>query len=141
MKRSRAHLFKYLGAPLRNVQWSWGAVRESDGAVFLVVWQDENLRRSDRHYSLVHNQTFWGDTTESLGLNERRGHLDLVRKGAKTYLVMARAASERTPEAPRRIEEVNADEVFVGGEWFVDDQGNMWIERIARLPVTRVRGT
>ena len=45
IKRSRAELFSYLGAPLNNVQWSWGAVRETDGSVFLVVWQDENLRR------------------------------------------------------------------------------------------------
>ena len=59
-------MFDYLGAPLHNVQWSWGAVRESDGAVFLVVWQDESLRRDGRNYSLVHNQSFWGDTTDSL---------------------------------------------------------------------------
>jgi hypothetical protein len=48
IKRSRAELFGYLGAPLNNVQWSWGAVRETDGSVFLVVWQDENLRRGPR---------------------------------------------------------------------------------------------
>ncbi len=58
IKRSRAELFSYLGAPLNNVQWSWGAVRETDGSVFLVVWQDENLRRGPRSYSLVHNQQF-----------------------------------------------------------------------------------
>jgi hypothetical protein len=48
IKRSRAELFSYIGAPLNNVQWSWGAVRETDSSVFLVVWQDENLRRGTR---------------------------------------------------------------------------------------------
>src|SRR5262249_13162431 len=102
MKRSRADMFAYLGAPLKNVQWSWGAVRPSDGAVFLVVWQDESPRRGDRNYSLVHNQTFWGDTTDSRGLNERQRHLECVRQGAKTYLIMARAMDSRTPGTPRR---------------------------------------
>jgi hypothetical protein len=32
--------FDDLGAPLTNMQWSWGAVR-SDGAVFVRVWEDE----------------------------------------------------------------------------------------------------
>jgi hypothetical protein len=36
-----SQLFEQLGAPLANVRWSWGAVRESDSAVFLRVWQDE----------------------------------------------------------------------------------------------------
>ncbi len=37
---SQAELFETLGAPLKNVRWSWGGVRKSDGAVFLRVWQD-----------------------------------------------------------------------------------------------------
>lgn len=44
IKRSRAELFSYLGAPLNNVQWSWGAVRETDGSVFLVVWHGYGAR-------------------------------------------------------------------------------------------------
>jgi hypothetical protein len=139
MKRSRAEMFAYLGAPLKNVQWSWGAVRESDGAVFLVVWQDESLRRDRRNYSLVHNQSFWGDTTDSHGLNERRNHIDRVRGGAKAYLIMARAADTRTTGTPRRIEEINSEELFVGGELFVDDKDNIWLERIARMPVDQAR--
>jgi hypothetical protein len=130
-------LFSYLGAPLNNVQWSWGAVR--DGSVFLVVWQDENLRRGPRSYSLVHNQQFWGDTTDRHGLNERRRHLDRVRQGAKTYLIMALAERARTADAPRRIKELNTDEVFAAGELYEDETGNVWLERVARVPLGEVR--
>lgn len=139
-RRSRADLFASLGAPLNNVQWSWGAVRKSDGAVFLVVWQDESLRRDNRSFSLVHNETFWGDTTDSNGLNERKGHLALVRTGAKTYLIMALAKNARTPDAPRRIVELNTDEVFLAGELYDDEAGNIWIERVRRVPLSEVRG-
>jgi hypothetical protein len=36
--------FAYLEAPLANQRWSWGAVRPSDGAVLLRVWQDEQRK-------------------------------------------------------------------------------------------------
>ena len=67
IKRSRAELFSYLGAPLNNVQWSLGAVRETDGSVFLVVWQDENLRRGARSYS---TRSY---TTRTFGVTLRTG--------------------------------------------------------------------
>lgn len=138
-KRSRAEMFAYLGAPLNNVQWSWGAVRESDGAVFLVVWQDESPRRNGRQYSLVHNQSFWGDTTDSNGLNERRKHLEQVRRGAKVYMIMARAAAGRVPGQPRRIVDIDSENLFVGGGLVEDHEGNVWLERVARVPVDTVR--
>src|SRR5437016_1855707 len=116
-----------------------GAVRETDGSVFLVVWQDENLRRGPRSYSLVHNQQFWGDTTEPHGLNERRRHLDRVRQGAKTHLIMALAERARTADAPRRIKELNTDELFAAGELYEEETGNVWIERVARVPLGEVR--
>jgi hypothetical protein len=141
MKRSRTELFSYLSAPLNNTQWSWGAERDADGAVFLVVWQDESVRRNGRHYSLVHNQSFWGDTTESLGLNERRRHLDLIHQGAAAYLIMARAKDARSPGAVRRIEDLDSEEVFVGGELATDEQSNVWIERVARMSVEQARLT
>jgi hypothetical protein len=132
-------MFAYLDAPLKNVQWSWGAVRESDGAVFLVVWQDENLRRGKRSYSLVHNQIYWGESTNSQGLNERKSHLDLVRQGAKAYMIMARVADDAVDGATRRIGELNSEEVFVGGELFEDERGNIWLERVSRIPVEKGR--
>ena len=107
--------------------------------MFLVVWQDESMRRDSRNYSLVHNQVFWGSTTDSNGLNERRRHLDLVRESAKSYLIMARATNDRTPGTTRRIAELNSEEVFVGGELLEETNGNGWLERVARIPVGQVR--
>jgi len=37
---NRSTFFAWLGAPLVNSRWSWGAVRPTDGTVFLLVWQD-----------------------------------------------------------------------------------------------------
>jgi hypothetical protein len=139
MKRSRADLFSYIGAPLNNVQWSWGAVREADGAVFLVVWQDEHLNREMRKYSLVHNETHWRDKTNTHGLNERKKHLERVRQGATTYMIMARVSDSHADGDTRRIEQLNCDEVFAAGELFEDEQGNIWLERISRIPVEMVR--
>ena len=132
-------MFAYLGAPLNNVQWSWGSIREPDGAVFLVVWQDESHRRNGRQISLVLNQIFWGDTTDSNGLNERRVHLDRVREGAKVYMIMARADEARAPGKPRKIADIDSENVFVGGELIEDSDGNIWLERVARIPIDDAR--
>jgi hypothetical protein len=140
MKRSRADLFKHVGAPLHNPQWSWGAERPSDNVLFLVVWQDESMRRDGKYYSLILNQTHWGDRTDSNGLNERKRHLERVRQGAKTYLVMALSQNARAPDRPRTIDSVNADEVFEGGELFEDEHGDVWIERRARIPIDQAGG-
>jgi hypothetical protein len=45
---SQKDLFGSLGAPLANSRWSWGSVRESDGSVFLRVWQDQTRRLEDK---------------------------------------------------------------------------------------------
>jgi hypothetical protein len=62
-----------------------------------------------------------------------------VRQGAKTYLIMALAERARTADAPRRIKELNTDEVFAAGELYEDETGNVWIERVARVPLGEVR--
>ncbi len=141
MKRSRAEMFSYLGAPLKNVQWSWGSVRASDGAVFLVVWQDESMRVGSRSYSLVHNHSHWGETADSLGLKERLEHLDRIRGGAKAYLVMAQARQPRRPDEPRRIKDINSKEVFQAGGLLVDERNDVWLERETRMNIEQVRIT
>ena len=139
MKRSRADLFQFLGAPLRNPQWSWGALRPRDQTLFLVVWQDENRVQAGRQYSLIYNHTYWGDRTDSNGLNERQEHLALVRNGSRTYLIMALAEMPRADGTPRRILSVNSDEIFEGGALLEDPSGDVWMERRQRLPVSSIR--
>ena len=62
-----------------------------------------------------------------------------MRQGAKTYLIMVLAESTRTADAPRRIKELNTDEVFAAGDLYEDETGNVWIERVARVPLGEVR--
>jgi hypothetical protein len=64
-------LFASLGAPLANQRWSWGAVRPTDGAVILRVWQDEGRKIDGAAFTQI---TFMGPSEASasnLGYAER----------------------------------------------------------------------
>ena len=105
----------------------------------MVVWQDEHLIREKWKYSLVHNETYWRGKTNTRGQNERKKHLERVRQGATTYMIMARVSDSHEDGDTRTIERLNCDEVFAAGELFEDEQGNIWLERISRIPVEKVR--
>ena len=75
---SQAELFETLGAPLKNVRWSWGGVRKSDGAVFLRVWQDGTKKINGKRYIWISVESPLGN---DLGENERMDHLKLVQAG------------------------------------------------------------
>lgn len=126
---SQAEMFTNLGAPLNNVRWSWGSVRESDGVVFLRVWQD-GTRKIDG------NRCIWiSDEVPSdgdLGANERLQHVKLINSGQPCYLIMCQAVD--TKALPRQVQSFNAKEVFHGGEILLDD-GAYWIELKGRIPV------
>jgi hypothetical protein len=129
-----SQLFKQLGAPLANVRWSWGAVRESDSAIFLRVWQDECRTIDGRIYVLVRSKS--EEAAERPGRTERMQHVAQIRRGARSYLIMCRA---KDPTAvPREIAGFNDDDVFVGGELF-DAGGHTWLELVERKPVDGIR--
>ena len=88
---SPSALFQRLGAPLNNVQWSWGALR-SDGTLFLRVWQDETKQMNDgrRFVRLANHRAYQGAAT-NLGYSERLAHLEALREGAAAYAVICRA--------------------------------------------------
>src|SRR6185295_13588001 len=44
---SRSKAFAMRGVKLRNPRWSWGGVRESDGAVVLTIWNGDIQRDGD----------------------------------------------------------------------------------------------
>ena len=92
---SPSALFKRLGAPLHNVQWSWGAGR-ADGSVVLRVWQDEMRKTEDgrRFIRLVNHRGYEGAGT-NLGYSEWLAHLDRLRAGAAGYVVRSRPTSAR----------------------------------------------
>lgn len=100
---SQAELFETLGAPLKNVRWSWGGVRKSDGAVFLRVWQDGTKKINGKRYIWISVENPLGN---DLGENERMDHLKLVQAGHPCYLVMCQAVD--TSAAPRAIQRLVA---------------------------------
>jgi len=88
MTMTSSQFFEYLGAPMANIRWSWGAVRPADGAVFLKVWNhqvdDWDGRRLIRLWDLRRRRPDSRDP----GARERWRHLEMIRGGAPCYLVM-----------------------------------------------------
>ena len=131
---SISSFFSKLGAPLNNVRWSWGAVRDSDGAVFLRVWQQDGEFDDEKRIPVVQITDYdkYADAPYNPGWDERLKHIELVRKGAKCYLVMCRAKDPNV--SPREIAGWNKKEVFVGGE-LREVKGDIWIEAVRRVPI------
>lgn len=129
-------LFEDLGAPLNNRMWSWGSVREQDKAVFLRVWQDGTIKMKERDgkYFTWLIGTDFADT--SLGANERRDHVNLIRSGYSAYLIMCQAEDEGADT--RKIKDFDSESVRVGGD-LIEYEGQVWIELIKRLPIRYVR--
>lgn len=133
----KTDIFNYLDTPLNNTRWSWGAVRQRDGAVFLLVWQDEDRRLNRKHYTCVNAAAFFDDYDRTnLGNAERRRHIELIRAGATAYMLMCLAVDTRA--TPRKIASINEREVFVGGE-LIEMDGDWWLERVERRPIDLVR--
>jgi hypothetical protein len=132
---SPAGLFKKLGAPLANVRWSWGSVRASDNIVFLRVWQDEGVKSGDKFIvQLTHNATP-RDEVDEMGHQERLKHIQLVRDGARCYLLLCRAVDNKA--VPRSAKSVIEKEVFPTGE-MQEIEGDIWIEMKTRVPISDV---
>lgn len=129
---SQTKMFASLGAPLRNVRWSWGSIRESDGTVFLRVWQDGTRQIDGKRYMWISDET---PAAEDPGTRERLEHARLVQSGRPCYMVMCQA--EDTSAEPRKVKAFNAREVFEGGE-VVLTEGAYWIELAGRVSVKSV---
>lgn len=128
--------FASLGAPLRNVRWSWGAIRPEDGAVFLRVWKDRTRTRDGVTFvQVTHNHAFLTNQGNA-GHRERQRHVDGIREGAPSYLVMCEVVD---PNArPRKIARFDTREVYPGGQ-VVEEGGEFWIEVLPGVSVDEVR--
>lgn len=125
--------FAMLGAPLVNPRWSWGAVRKSDGAVILRVWEDNVQTRNGREFVRVARERPPSHPL-SHGARERLKHLELIRAGTPCYLIMCQAVD--LAARPRRVKRFNARELFPGAA--VQRLGDIWlVERRPGLPVAR----
>jgi hypothetical protein len=129
-------IFKYLGAPLANSRWSWGAVRPVDGAVFLRVWQDEVRKSGQRYWARVTAIALFQGDEGNLGFAERMRHVELIKGGASSFMIMCECKD--VTSAPRAIAKFNEREVFVGGALEQAD-GEWWLEMVSRQPVRSVR--
>ena len=132
---TQTQFFEWLGAPLHNLRWSWGSVRH-DGVVFLRVWQDETTRHEGKRYMRVTKHSVFADDLGNLGYQERLKHLEVIRSGARAYMVMCEAAPDKLPE--REILDYNADEVFEGGS-LIAINGDSWLELNHRVAAKAVR--
>ena len=128
-------LFEYVGAPLANGRWSWGAIRESDSAVLLRVWQDEYKKIEERGSAEVIS-VFKG-SDERLGHAERLEHVSRIRSGAPSYMIMCLAKDAKA--SPRKIASFNKDDIFVGGQLIDEADGCSWLQIADRRPVVAVR--
>jgi hypothetical protein len=132
---NKTDLFNYLGAPLASQRWSWGARRARDGAIFLFTWQDESKKIDAKPYTLVDNATYVGDAV-GLGRAERLEHIELIRAGCPSFMVMGLALDPSA--SPRVIASIDQNDVFVDGELKVVG-GDTYLERLARRPIATVR--
>ncbi|PRA59730.1 MULTISPECIES: hypothetical protein [Pseudomonas] len=121
--------FKILGSPLKNPRWSWGGIRD-DGAVILRVWQDRKVKRDTTHYMQLSHLQKYGEGQDNLGYMERLSHIELIKGGAKCYMVMCLAKNSNA--TPREILSFNKDDLFLGGElieiesdWFIAIAGKV----------------
>ena len=102
--------FDSLDAPLKNPQWSWGAVR-SDGVVFLRVWDIDVFTDDDgKQYAVLLSP---GHHTSRHGAPERLQQLALVRAGAPCYIVVITAVDNTA--SPRKIDHFDRHKLLVGG--------------------------
>ena len=95
--------FENLGAPLRNMRWSWGA-RRSNGTIILRAWDDEIVPiEGKRHIRLTNHGVY--DDTPHPGFRERIRHISEIEQGTAGYVVICTAVKP-TP-GRRRLKAFN----------------------------------
>ena len=122
--------FVNLGAPLRNVLNSWGAV-SADGAVILRVWADERRQFGSRWFRVLANPAW----NTSVGYPERLSHIDSIRAGSKGYMVVLTAVDPKAQ--PRKIGHFNPDVFIPIGEVLTTPDGVVWGECLPTVDAIR----
>lgn len=151
-ERSISQYFEYLGAPLVNVRWSWGASSShtllaeatdeqggpnasSPAYVVLRIWQDRCERRDGTLWARVTHHDKYMDY-DALGWKERLRHIELTKAGTQPYFIMCRV--EEPNISPKEIASFDGKTVFVGGSSEVYDE-DVWIQLVDRQPASFLR--
>ncbi|MBK4736186.1 hypothetical protein [Noviherbaspirillum pedocola] len=138
-------LFVRLQAPLSNVRWSWGAVREADNALFLRVWDDQRWLEDGKVYLRLTDFGYYNEHSGDRGWNERwkqvqsilsHSRKDGAGNPAANYMIICEAVDRNA--TPRAIKQWNDSNVLVGGE-LIEREGDYWLERTGMLPIDQAR--
>lgn len=117
-------LFEDLGAPLKNIRWSWGAENKSSGVLFLRVWQDETQKRDGRLLVRLTNRDIFEGTADK-GYAERREHIEMLRNGRRGYLIFCEAKKPIT--VPRELNGFVSDRIFPTGD-VIEVDGDIYVQ-------------
>ena len=128
---SRTAHFAMLGAPLKNMYRSWGAVR-SDGAVLLFVWQDQTRRIEKENFVRITYEAVFQDKQDDFGYRERASHIARLLEGANGYLLFG--VAKDTKAMPRNIREYDSEYLFPMGK-LVNLDGDWWAQCLPKLSV------
>ena len=130
---SPSALFRYIGAPLHNERWSWGASNEN--FVVLRTWQDETKKYGD---SLVVTIRYnWEILKDRPGFKERERHIEEIQNGKPAFMIMCKAVDPTAD--PRDIQSFNKKDLFVGGDIVDLGEGNLGIEAVKRITIKEFR--
>jgi hypothetical protein len=123
-----------LNAPLRNRIWSWGSVRETDGALFLRCWSDRIIQleggRAIEVLRLGQNLL-----RRKPGRLERERHVELLQSGHIAYAVVVMAVDVRA--SPRQILTYDDKSLFRLGAT-VEKDGALYAKVVSEVPVTEL---
>lgn len=112
-----------LGAPLHNIFWSWGAVRETDGAVVLRAAQRDFIKGMFWLYDPA--------DADRVGGRERLEHVRAIEAGATCYIVVYERTEDKNGDEV--INKYNNDTLFVGTEITWRD-GHAYLKPLKRVP-------
>jgi hypothetical protein len=127
--------FEYLGALLGNWRWSWGAVRHGDNHLFLRIWDDEKCTVDGNWYMRVTAFEYYAGRNRDLGLQERLRHIELIRQGTLTYMIICKATDPQA--APCSIKCFDQDDLSLC-EHLQEHNGSLWLERRESVPAYQI---
>lgn len=124
-------LFQKLAAPLLNIRWSWGSTTNDGKTVFLRVWSDETQKIGDEHFAQLTDAIRF-EPEPSLGYAERLRHIELIKSGAKCFLIFCYPKKPVT--IPRVLGDYKDDIIFPAGKIIAKD-GNEWIQFLGGVKI------
>jgi hypothetical protein len=119
-----------LGAKLKNLRFSWGAVDPRTSRVFLRVWEDEIQSAHEGERVLVARKV---PRRKSAGYAERLRQIDMINSGAEGFGVVCTATDPATSEV-RKIARFDDSNLLRFGAITIED-GDHYARITGRPPV------